>query len=463
VGQNVDTGKEIFGTKYQFKDIIYRIHLDTTTRTLSLQIRGVTRGGKYLKNKGEFAVFDLDTKKIPWSKKVNFGNYYIEQYGSLLTFNSRTGKKTTRVDLKTGNDLWKSNVVIFATIPKLNIALGYRLKAFTWTGENPWSQNLLCIDLHTNNILWQRRIDNTYGWSNVIKIDDENIIIKSSGLHYVNLKTGDGWDYDAQTAMTSFFNEYKKFESNLLSDSLYYYYASKNQLACLSKADGKLQWKRLLPNGTSASIVVCDSLNIYLINRGEIEKNTKIENFWIPYFAAFDKMTGQSKYCIAFEENNPLIDYVAGKDTFDLFFKNRAERIDLNTGKSTAHLFDEKNGEIAGSVDNLLNYIETDNVFQNLYSIDAKSAFFLTDKKIIVQVNRDLKIVRKIENKNLYSWRGGTKEMSFLYSNNKIYVANASKELIATLNLKSRTLFEFNDKLYAIQNDALIEIDLEDI
>ncbi len=162
VGTDLMTGESITGTTYEFNERIYDCQPDTTFRTLTLQLRGLSKNGKYLNNKGVLASFDLNSKDINWTREVYFGNASIEQYNGVLFHNVGYGS-TTRVEMTTGKDLWNSKVLIYSTIPGLNIAFGYKYNSFAQT----FSEKLSCVDLTTGKVRWERKIDKSYGWDGV--------------------------------------------------------------------------------------------------------------------------------------------------------------------------------------------------------------------------------------------------------------------------------------------------------
>ena len=482
VGKNLITNKEIKATKYEFRDRVYKSRLDTTSHTLTLQLRGIKNNGKYYNNTGELAVLDLRSKEIKWSKEINYRTTEIEQYEGVLFLNKGLGA-TTRIELTTGDNQWSSKVVVFATVPNLNIALGYKYNSFL----QELSTNLSCIDLKTGKVLWERSIDRSYGWNGIENLNDTALIIKSSGLHQVNIKTGKGWDYDAKTGLKNYSKTVganvagavigfltgsfvvssghdlvSNLVSNLAADSLGFYFASKDYLACLSH-DGTVRWKVALPKETSCSNLLFDTARVYLINEGEAEYNGKKYNYGKPFIAAFDKKTGAQEYLSKFDlVENPLLEFITGKDSIDLLFKDRAIRFSKKDGFYNTMSFDlDQIGSFDYAVGMFRTYIKSDSIFQSLHSLDPRAIYMKSTKERVVKLNQNLGFDRDFGLDELYLWRADSKKYTFLYSDNNVFVVNRFNRAIAKLNI-GKKIFVFDDKLYGMDSNTIIEIDLDE-
>lgn len=481
VGQNLITGKEIQAVKYEFQDKIYNFQLDTTFQSLTLQLRGIKSNGKYYNTTGELAVLDLKSKEIKWSKEINYGTTEIEQYDGVLLWNDGPGS-TTRLELTTGNSLWNSKVVVFATIPNLNISIGYKYNSFL----QEFSNNLSCMDLSTGKVLWERPIDRSYGWNGIENLNDTALIIKSSGLHQVNLKTGLGWDYEVKTGMKDYSKTVganvagavlglltgsfvvstghdlvSNLVSNIAIDSLNYYFASKDYLTCLSHT-GIVKWKVDLPKETSHSNLVLDSTRVVVINDGEAEYNGKTCNYGKPYIASFSKKTGIQEFVkIVDLDKNPLIQFVSTKDSVDLLFKDRAMQVSLKNGNFNSVEYDsEQIGNIEYPVARFSTYIKSDSTFQTLHALDPRAMYLKSNKDKVVKLNRHLHFEKNISFDELYSRRAESDKYIFLYHDNKILVLNKQQKAIAELNIGNK-IFILDNKLYGIGGNAITEIELD--
>jgi len=483
VGKNRMTGKEIQATKYEFKDRIYKSRLDTTFQTLTLQLRQVKSNGKYYKNKGELAVLDLKSGEIKWSKDINYGNTTIEQYEGVLFWNKGLGS-TTRIELTTGKSLWTSNSIVFATIPYLNISLAYKYNSVF----QELSKNLSCIDLTTGRVLWERPVDRSYGWYGLENLSDTALIIKSSGLYQVNLKTGKGWNYDAKTGVKDYSKTVgvnavgavlglltgsfvvstghdlvSNLVSNLKMDNLYLYFASKDYLTCLSH-EGVVKWTVALPKETSHSTLLLDSTRVILINNGEAVYNGKRCNYGKPYIAVFDRESGTQNNLTLFDlDKNPLLNFIHGKDSLDLLFKDRSIRYSLNDGYVNMTTYDsEEIGDLENTVEMFSTYIMLDSTFLSLHSVDSSAVYLMSNKEKVVKLNKNLGFDKIIPFDEIYSWRTESDKYSFLYHDKKIFVTENLNKVIAELNI-GFNIFILDNKLYELNSNTITEIDLDAI
>lgn len=480
VGTDLISGQSITGTTYEFKDKIFDCQLDTTFQTMTLQLRGLSKNGKYLNNKGVLASFDLNSKDINWTREVYFGNTSIEQYKNVLFYNVGYGS-TTRVEMTTGKDLWNSKVLIYSTIPDLNIAFGYKYNSFAQT----FSEKLSCVDLISGKVRWERKIDKSYGWDGIINLNDTAILIIASGLHHLNLETGKGWDYDVKTGVKDYSKTVganvagavlglltgsfvistghdlvSNLVSNIVTDSLHIYFASKEYITCLS-FDGRVKWRTELPKETSRSTLLIDSTKVYLINMGDAKYNGKDCNFGEPYFAIFDKNSGYEQSLSLFKmKKNPVLSYVAGKDSFDLIFKDRAICYSLKNNDYKTILYDAGlTGEFEYDVSKFATYIKSDSIFQSLYEFDPRAIYLMSNKGYVVKLNQEMEFERKIDLSELYICKWINESNSFLHHDNTIFVINNAGKVVAELNLGKR-IFEYQDKLYAVEANVLTEIPL---
>ena len=191
-GTNCVQNTEIQATEYMFQERIDKFNIDTASGTVAVHLRGLSKNGKYLNNSGSFVLYDLKTQMPLWSRKINFQTENIELVGSQVLL-LRPGK-VTGLNMATGAEMWTGKNRIYFADKENGIGVGYKFNSL-----NPTSDNLEGIDLQTGNTIWNRDVDRTYGWNDIQRLNDSVLLITSAGLHAVNLKTGEGWDYKTPT------------------------------------------------------------------------------------------------------------------------------------------------------------------------------------------------------------------------------------------------------------------------
>jgi hypothetical protein len=482
IGKNLLTGKDINAIKSEFTEYITNPVLDTTLNALTLQLRSATKNGNYFKSKGYLTLFDLSSKSLKWIISNNYATDILQQNHEIITRSNSYAGQNTRININDGKDMWRTNMIIYASMPNLNIALCYNYNYVTGV----YSNTLKCVDLNDGHFLWKRKVENSSHWNGYINLNDTAIIVKSSGLHLINLKTGKGWDYEMKTGV----NDYSKMiglnvlgatlgiltgtyviagghdmvsnlVSNLASDSLCYYFASKDCLLCISK-NGDLQWKVELPKETSHSNIIIDSTNVYLLNDGEALYNGRSFTYGKPYYAAFDKKNGFQKYMEIFEwKKNPQLDFRMTKDSIDMVFKDQAKRFSIQNGDCKTIIFDTlKYGYLKYPVFGEKKFLKKDTTFECLNENDPKAFYLMSSKNEIVKLDENLKLENYYSPENLYTLIIRTKEYKFLKIDDKTVIINNKKQAVAEINL-SENMFVFRNKLYGIDKQSIYEIDLE--
>jgi hypothetical protein len=478
VGKKVINGKEIVGTKYEFSDKIYNCIRDTATNRLFVELRGVN--GKYYKNNGCISVFDLNTKKVLWFKTLNYATQEVEMYENVLFITS--GKKIERINMNTGETMWITNCRLLATLPNLNISLGTKYNAFIGKYEN-----LKAINLNTGQISWEREIDYNYGINGVMNLNDTAIIFKAAGLHQMNLKNGRGWDYNAVTGafdygktiganvaglalglLTGAFvtstghDLVSNINSDIASDSLNYYFASKEYLVALNH-NGNVVWKTKLPTGTSSSTLFYKKDTIYMINFGEAKYNGRTADYGKSYLAAYDKKTGNQLFMnIRNESKNPVIEYLLSKDTVEIYYRKGAAKYSLLNGALNKEVsFDEKEtGYLKYTAGRNSIYLKSDSTYTNLFKLNPKSMFFVSTKNNIIQLNKNLEITKTIEPESLYLKKMGTEKYNYLYLDKCISIIDKNNSKIGDLYI-GKQLFKMGSKIYGIEDNCITEIESE--
>lgn len=265
IGKNQITGEPVLANEYIFPERIHDFEIDTVNNYLTIQLRGFSKNGKWLNNKGYVVRYDTEDKKVLWFEKIAFQIASIEQYGGVTLHT--TGGKSYCLDNETGEQIWEvKNSLVFAD-PVEQIGIGYKIQA------SKGSENMLeGIDLTTGKPLWRREISREYSWNDVFYLNDSTLLIGASGLHTLNIFDGTGWDYNTVTgkkdytasavgtglgivaglltgtyAVSTGHNLVRDVVSNVIVDSLNIYFASKEQLVKLSR-EGEVLWQKTLPS-----------------------------------------------------------------------------------------------------------------------------------------------------------------------------------------------------------------------
>jgi outer membrane protein assembly factor BamB len=189
VGFSYETGLPLTATRHILPGKIFGWHWDGCSDNLLLELRDPNKRGASFKNEGVLNMLDLKTNCVKWSRKVNYNSSKVKLSGNCYFLTDR--KKNLRLDPETGNTLWESKCEFYFIDPFLNIGVGYPVQSL--------SDRLSAVDLSSGRVLWNRKIDRTFGWNDAYMLSDSMLLISVNGLHGVDLTNGRGWSYRAKT------------------------------------------------------------------------------------------------------------------------------------------------------------------------------------------------------------------------------------------------------------------------
>lgn len=486
IGVNHVTNTDIQANEYFFPERIHNFYIDTTTNLLSVQLRGTTKNGKWLDNTGKLILFDLINNTIRWTKKLNYQQGDVEQLNNMII--QSQGNKSFSLNIENGENLWEVKNNIYYVEPFRKVGLGYKFR----TAHN--DTNILeGIDLTNGTSIWNKMLYRPYGWNGVFHLNDSVIVIVSSGLHSVNLRTGLGWDYDTKTGMRDYTpppsiagaasaalsvvsilagtfvmssgnNTVSGIVSNVLIDSSDIYFASKEKVSRLSH-DGQIIWSQPLPEDlTSNSSLFIKGTNLYLVNKGYAYMGYRQINFGTPFFTSFDLVTGKQNFMTTIKgKRDQISSYIIRNDTILLVFKDKVAKYSMINGSAiTEKSFETK---AAGELKYFLGsqvYFKTDSTYKSLAFSDSTKYFLYANNRIILVTNLNLDILDQIDFSQLYIYFLKTKDFKFLAKGNETVVLDNNNRKVADLKV-SRNAILLGTKLYDRQEKSFIEIDLHDL
>lgn len=483
IGTHLKKGTKLSCSTYVFPDRIYDFQVDTLTQQMTLELRGLSKNGKWLNNKGTFLRYNADQEEITWAKKVNYRTGGIEQFGH-VTLETKTGKSFC-LDSGTGKELWEvKNSMIFAS-EEHNIGLGYKL-----TNVSREAEQLQGIDLTTGKAKWERFITREYGWSDVHYLNDSTLMIVAGGLHTLNIKNGKGWDYYTTTGkkdrtasavgtglgvvaglltgtygVSTGYDLVGEVNSNVLRDSTEFYFASSEHLVKLS-ARGAVTWQKALPNElTSKSKIFMHQDKLIVVNLGYAYMGRRKKNFGTPFIASYDKVSGQQEYLVELtnEKKESINTLDIQEDGLVLIFDDRVERFDLAMGQliKTGRLNTEKYGTLGAFIGDQA-FVKNENGFSSLPKEDTSKIYLLTSKRKVVALNQDFEVVDELEVDDLFLNKLLWNSYTFLVKDDKTWIVNIDGQTVAEAELGSNSMLH-GDVLYSIDDTTLIAVDLNQL
>jgi len=482
-GKNLLSQKPIIGKEYILPERIQDFQIDTVNNYLTLQLRNLSKNGKWLENKGNVVRFDLEKNTLKWSKKITYQVESIEQYGGITIYSK--GGKSYCLDNETGNQLWEvKNSVLFAD-PIEKIGLGYKIKQF----KDP-DNTLEGINLENGEVIWQRGINREYSWNDVFYINDSTLIIAAAGLHTLNVNDGKGWDYFTITgkkdysasavgtglglasalltgygSITTGYNLIRGIVSNIIIDSINIYFASKEKISKLD-INGNVIWSTLLPDDlTSNSAILLNNDRLFMINKGYAFMGYRQLNFGTPFFAAFNLNTGEKIFLetISNEKKEFINDYDINGDTIFFVFNNRISSYSIENGILISNKeFDiEKYGDLKYFVGGHV-FIKQDTIYASLLELNPHRYYLYTKSGKTLILNRNLETEGEINNDQFYVYYLKKGDFRFIAKENKTFILNPMGNVVAEISTSRESKF-LNNKLFDKHENSFIEIDLGDL
>jgi hypothetical protein len=486
-GKNYITGEAIPALRYDFPERIENFYIDTLSRQLTVQTRGLWQGGPALKAKGKMIRYDLDQHKTGWENSISYTMERYSQYGSTLI--QTTANKSTRLDINTGLPLWEATSSFYHVNEEKKTALGYKFNSFM---AAPSLSKLQGYDLQTGQDVWDREISREWGWNDLFYLNENTLLVVASGLHTVDINNGMGWDFPAVTGrkdytgviaanalglaaglltgtyvMSTGADVVRELVSNVLHDDNNLYFASGNMI-CRLDSDGQLIWSKSLPEEhTSKSTIFIKEGVIYLINRGYAFMGYRKIHIGTPFLAAFRQFDGAQLYFKLLGEGKK--DAVNGlKLTADhqlhLLFKNRLETYDLTEGVRTGlQSFNAETKEsLEGFVGSQVYLQAADSTFTSLAMADGGRQYVFTSEGKIFALDTAEEGIEEIPGTHLWTRYYHSEELIFLARKNKTIVLDPTHQKVATLNA-SKEATVVGTRLYDRQGKGIFSIDLSSL
>lgn len=480
IGKFYDNDSSIFGTQYQFNDYIFDYDLDTLNNTVLVQLRG-TKRDKYWENEGIVCQINLQLEKTYWKKEINYQQQYFHQFGNYIF--SGDGKSSTLHHSQLGSKRWTTDVSFCYVNDKNQIGVGYN--------NQEEGQHLYGIDLQNNEKKWDRQIVRDFGWDEIRYLNDSTLLIVANGLHAINLLDGKGWDVNlvsgsqsygkaaagalggvALGILTGFYyipkgdaTVTKGMISNTLIDRSYIYIASKNRIVKVDKDNGELVWNHAFEDEECGkSTLLFNDTTIVMIHNGSAQKEGKTIDYAKPFFAAFDRETGNEVFKTKLNTKHSINDYEIIGDSIYLMSENEIVACSLQNGEML-----NKKTYSGKAVSPFVYFIgnrfllnDSEKGYVTFTQSDTTALFVLTNGENILKINSALE-TEKTFTKNEFSYvRHNIGSLFFIDDNGKTIVFdNNTKSKIAEIDIPFLSFDGY--KAIKRDKDKLTIIDLKSI
>lgn len=481
VGTSYKTGFPVKVTRYDVSGKINKWYWDGVSENLLLELSGPDRKGPALLNEKILNMIDLKAKEVKWTRKESNNTSELKQHGNHYFLADK--KKNQSLDPETGNTLWESKCDFYFIDPFLNIGVGYPVQST--------SNKLSAIDLSNGRLLWEKKIDRSYGWDDAYMLNDSILLIAVNGVHAIDLRNGREWNYKAKTAKKEigkmiainflgilvgaltdsyFYQSQADVVSNMTSNMLIdpddnVLHASRDMISRIDTW-GNIIWSKPLPEklASSSSLFLIDSV-VYLINRGYALYNGEFSMIGDPYFAAFNLEDGNRFYLKKIPEKKEFIrHYQVIGDMLFILFEDKIDTYRLSDGsfiketklalqnKEELDVFMQPEGIYLKQNDTLFTDLAVDFGNYNLIKTTVGRVFVMNDSlETFITLDKEELFYKIIDNPHY----------TLISQNESDYVVLDASDHAQASFTGSANMFLLNNKICFFNDHTLYEIDLD--
>ena len=447
------------GSKFTFDKKIKWLKIDPIQNHLLIFIQKT--GENPRKKAGSLILYDINNQEIIWSVLAFADKGEIT---SKIILISGYGK-TFGLDRKSGSVIWE-RVGNYYNLGDIN--------------EVAYSGQITQFDVNTGLDIWSRELTNKWG-INATTIVDSTLIIALDGLHTFDLKTGLGWDITMETGWEDHGKEIAKEAGKILAGALIgaltgympvdnstyspdrytslcsnvyihndeIYFFAKDQFIRVDIETGSKLWCIAIDEKTGKVYLDKEDKNIVFLSKGQCLKDWVNVSYGEPYLAKFDILTGEKKFSMLIDSENPIVDWKISSNGYYLISEKKLQYYDKNGMKISELTLPSEYGVFSNfsrNLDKLL--IIEDNKILDLFAIDN------IDSHIIVKTSKGIAVIS--ENFEIENWYP---ESQIYYKsktkNNLCFVKGNDDKKIKLVDLKKKKLIgelSASSYLYLLDN-----------
>lgn len=475
IGKIYTTGQVIEAQKVVFPHEVYQFKIDSATEYWSVQLRTLRKSGEGYITKGDLLLYQPFEKQVIWKEQILYKRGILYNFPYIL---NPEGLTTVCYNWHDGGIMWETGGIVVGAHNSVGL-----LATGKGSGAKVWG-----VDLSTGKKIWKRKLNISTG-IDLYGLNDSILIVRGRGLHQINLRTGKGWDYKANTGEgddgedmaragsfmtigilpTLLFlggkSEYiKNITSGLLLEENDIYWAGKDRIVRLKK-DGKVVWEKPLPQSSvsSSKLILQDSL-LYMLNYGAAEKGKETTNYGNPFVAAYTKEDGKQLFCnVVFDKGEEMKDYSLSANSVWIANTSKLIKYTLQEGMPVEKIYNRTSyGNFDAFVENGVYLKGKDSLFYDWVGATPQYKIIRTDSMEYLVFDQDLNLVKVVDGKDMFveyrKWKG----YRFLYGNDETYIIDEKNRPVAVLNI-SPAAVHVKQKLYEKYNNIMITVDLEQL
>lgn len=479
------TNQDIKVKEYQFKDQIINFSIDSLTGNIIANTRAINEEGKLLP-KRSIVCIQKDSGEIRWShiakdRKTQFK--WIEN--ELFRWRN---KDCFYLDKNTGKSKWKVEYN-FLHITKDKVGIGYK------TEKVKKNKLLSGINMTDGKLLWEREVSRKFGWNELLYINEDDLLISSSGLQTVDIHNGFGWVYKGKSGIEKSLgsnalyvglaltgglpgfglgilidlmppSQVRGLVSNVVIDKTGYYYTDREHIVHLNK-EGEVFWSKPLSSKlTSYSTLLLNGDKLIYVNRGFANKFNRKIKYGKPTIAVVNKNTGEELFSkILNDGEKGVVQAVSEKNNcLTVVINNVITSFHLGSGEVMyeEEIYLTEGDEITGWQEEAYLSLQKDNSYQNQTNLWPNQYHIRTKYGKVISLNKELKLVNKTLEEKPFKrlYRKGS--YTVISNGEKTILLNEKgKAILELLNVEHSIII--GNKFYMMEGKRILEVDLPKI
>ena len=202
-----------------------------------------------------------------------------------------------------------------------------------------------------------------------------------------------------------------------------------------------------------------------MVNKGIAFMGQRQLNYGKPFFAAFNKMTGEQIFLSFIDvKNDPVLSFEIHKNEMVLVFKNRIAKYSMETGTEilVKEFPKDKFGELKYFIGNQVFITSQNGDLLNLRYSDPTKMYVFTNKSKTLSIDENLDVAQTFDYDDLSINYLYTTDLNFMAKDKNTMIVDNEGKNIAEIETTSNS-FIINGILYDVQNKKFIQIDLNKI
>lgn len=464
----LSTGKYIAG-----------FEVDTMNNILYLKLQDEKKGK--LESSGELLAYDMDNDQILWQKLFDHKKNYFLLAGEIPLLVDEN--KTYRIDSKTGEQVWESDVAIALSLAGKDLGLGENSKYMNY---------LTAVDLKSGKTKWQNIDQPVPGLASAMLSADSALAISSGGIHYIDLENGQGFSDKAKTEYVDYsysnlggvvggiagaalfsilshaahaptIKKAGNLNSNIAIDNGLIYFASLKDITAYNEL-GEIVWTHSLARSLKGlcKVFVTDDA-VFMLNYGR-ERLNDTYIFGDVHFSKWHKKTGEklAENILGQVKREYVNDFLLRDTSIVIALSNRMAEYSLHDLK----LMQEKSfgsANVSSGLRNIVNppaYVRTDSIIENRSQLYPDRIYIENSSGMKIEFSEELEIMSIVRADNFFTIKQ-TSGSHHLLDNGKYLILTDKEGRIVSQIPFSRNSRFLNDKLIDQEGRQILIMELE--